>query len=119
MADEATEAAAPERQLTLEDPVDADTLKQIEEVHNSRMMVAEQFLECEQEKMRLLAVAHRLDQQRNAIYEKLMLDRGIANHEQVEIDASTGKIALLSTSLNRQTSAPADDPPPDDPPPAP
>lgn len=114
MVDEATEAA--DRQLTLEDPVDTDTLRQIEEVHNSRMMVAEQFLECEQDKMRLLSVAHRLDQQRNAIYEKLMLDRGIANDEKVEIDAATGKIALLSTSLNRQTTVP-DDPPPDDPPP--
>ena len=112
MADESTEAT--ERQLTLEDPVDAETLRQIEEVHNSRMVVAEQFLECEQEKMRLLAVAHRLDQQRNAIYEKLMLDRGITSSEQVEIDASTGKIALVSTSLKRQTTT--EDPPPDPPP---
>lgn len=112
------------RQLTLADPVDTDTLAQLAELEDTRLQVGGQMIDCEQEKIKLLAAAHRLDQRRSAVYEKILIDRGVSHTESVEIDAATGKLRLLRPGAEGvpeggqsdagDTGASDEDPPPDD-----
>lgn len=82
-------------QLSLADPVDKATLIKLGELENGRLQVGAQLLDLEQEKIKLMTAAHRLDEQRTRVYEKILIDRGIGGHEPVEIDAETGKVTLL------------------------
>jgi len=107
------------RKLTINDPVGVETLGQLHELESRRSQIGSQLLDLEQDRVKLLAAAHRLDEQRNRVYEKLLLDRGITGTEPVEIDAETGKITLLRPA-GEPTASPAPAPAQDaDPPPKP
>ena len=112
-----------QKQLTVDDPVDTDTLGQLAELEDTRLQVGGQLIDCEQEKIKLLTAAHRLDQRRAAVYEKILIDRGIAHTEGVEIDGATGKLRLLRSAAGgppepsqpevEPQGAEDEDPPPD------
>ena len=109
-----SENQEPSKKLGLTDPVDKETLGRLEELENTRLQIGGQMLDLEQDKVKLLAATHRLDQQRTAIYEKILIDRGVSHTEAVEIDATTGSLRLLRRA---EALAPEpEDPPPSDPP---
>lgn len=102
------------RQLTLADPVDPETLAKLSEVENAKLQVGAQLLELEQDRVRLLAAAHRLEEQRMRVYEKILIDRGVTGHEPVEIDAETGAINLMRPGAQEAASPESpEDPPPE------
>ncbi len=83
---------AEKRPLTIEDPVDSETLEQLRRVQEARQRFADTLLSLEQDKIQLLAGVKKLDDQRNRLFEGFLVERGIAPNVQVEIDARTGKI---------------------------
>lgn len=83
---------AEKRPLTVEDPVDTETLQQFRELQENRQRFADTLLSLEQDKIQLLAAVKKLDDQRNRLFESCLVDRGLAPNTKVEIDARTGKI---------------------------
>ena len=83
------------QKLTVNDPVDTETRKRLEELGGARYEVADKLLEMEQEKVKLLVAANRLDEERNRTFEKILLDRGLAPTTPIEIEAQTGNLRVL------------------------
>jgi hypothetical protein len=81
--------------LTPNDPVDAQTRKKLEELGAARYDVADKLLELEQEKVKILVAANRLDEERSRTFEKILMDRGLAPNTPVEIEAQTGNLRVL------------------------
>ena len=102
-----TENVVEPRKLTLQDPVDAQTLGLIEKMQNMRVQLAERLLDLEQEKIRTLRAASNLDVERSRVFEEINVARGLAPGAPVEIDAKTGVVKLMG-----QATAASEDVPP-------
>jgi hypothetical protein len=88
-------AQPPQKRLTLEDPAGKDVLDKLGELETLEVNASLQLLSIEQEKVRILAVGRRVLDERNRIFEKLLIDRGLAPSAPVSIDTATGKISLV------------------------
>lgn len=95
----------PNKKLTIDDPVDADTLAQFNKLESARYEIGSQLLELEQERVRLLSAAHRVDEQRQRTFERVLVDRGLPPNAQVEVDSNTGRLKLLKPEPAEQKSA--------------
>jgi hypothetical protein len=84
------------KKLTVDDPVDADTLAQFNKLEATRYELASQLLELEQDRVRLLSAAHRVDEQRQRTFERVLVDRGLPPNAQVEVDSNTGRLKVLT-----------------------
>ncbi len=98
------------KKLTLEDPVDADTLKKLGELREARLQVAERHLDMESEQVRLMVMARQLDAEKNRIFEKILADRGLPPTFPVNIDGTTGKLSPLANMPQPQPPPPAEKP---------
>ncbi len=98
MADETT------RKLTLDDPVDAETLAQFNKLETARYEIGSQLLDLEQDRVRLLAAAHRVDEQRQRTFERILLERGLPPNTQVVVDSQTGRLQVPSKPENPEKS---------------
>lgn len=85
-----------EKKLTINDPVDPETLKQLAAVHDARTQLALQLLEMEEEKVRLLVAARPLREERAKLFEKILIDRGLPPSFQVDIDLTNGRLYPLA-----------------------
>ncbi len=85
----------PEKKLTLTDPVDPETLKRLEAVHDARQQLALNLLDVEEEKVRILIAARPLRDERNKIFEKILIDRGLPPSFSVDVDLSNGTLYPL------------------------
>jgi hypothetical protein len=104
-----------QRRLTTEDPVSMEQLNRLRLLQESRLDIGDRFLTLEQEQVKLLAAARRVDEEKQRVFEALLLERGLPPDATVEIDAGTGKIKLVN-----QSSEPANRPtPPQQQPPTP
>lgn len=83
------------KKLSVNDPVDAVSRKRLEDLAAARYEFGERLLELEQEKVKLLVAANRVDEERGRLFEKLLVDRGLSPTTPVEIEAQTGAIKLL------------------------
>lgn len=84
-----------EKKLTPSDPVDPATRKRMEELAAARYEFGERLLEIEQEKVKLLVAANRVDEERGRLFEKVLMDRGLSPNTPIEIEAQTGNIRVL------------------------
>lgn len=82
------------QKLTANDPVDSDLLKQFNQLESARHEAGLRMLDLEQEKVRLLAAAHQIDQQHRRLFEKVLVDRGLPPTTPVDIDSTTGKVTV-------------------------
>ena len=81
--------------LTADDPIDAETLAKFAELEQHRMRLGGQVLDLRGEEVRLMVAARRLDEEKQRLFEKVLVDRGLTPTTPVEIDAETGQIRLL------------------------
>lgn len=102
--------------LTLNDPVDAATLKRIGEIQTRRYQLGDMLLDLEQEKVRILVEGRKLDDERQRLFANVLTSRGLAPSVPVEVDPESGKISLLKVNGAAPTEAPAASPPPAAPP---
>lgn len=98
------------RRLTANDPVDLETLEKFNQLEGARQDIASRFLEIEQERVRLLSAAHQVDQQHRRLFEKVLVDRGLAPNTPLDIEATTGKITIREAKKaeNSPPESPAD-----------
>ncbi len=84
-----------EKKLTIKDPVEPETLRKLEGVHDARQQLALQLLELEEERVRLIIAARPLREERTKIFEKILVDRGLPPSFPVDIDLITGMLEPL------------------------
>ena len=96
MANEQQQAPQqPPKRLTMDDPVGKETLDKLAELEGAEVNSAMQLMALEQEKVKLLAVGRRVEDERHRIFEKLLMERGLAPNSPATIDSTTGKISLV------------------------
>jgi hypothetical protein len=83
------------KKLTLDDPVDAETLGALGQLQQRRLQCAERLLDLEQEKIRVLRMAAGVDAERQKAFEGLLVSRGLPPNFPVNIDAETGKMSPI------------------------
>ena len=113
MSDQNSNGQAP--RMTTEDPVSMEQLNRLRLLQESRLDLADRFLTLEQEKVRLLAASRRIDEEKQRVFEGILVERGLAPDATVEIDAGTGKLKLLAESsepVRRPAPPEAPQPPP-------
>ncbi len=98
------------RRLTVEDPVGKDILDKLGELDAARGDVASKLLDQELERVRLLAIARKIDDEKQRVFQKFLIERGLPPHTSALVDAKSGKITVLPDDTPAQAQAPA--PPP-------
>lgn len=88
------------------DPVDPGTMKKLAEIQTARVTFAEQLMDLEQEKVRILVGARQLDAERARTFDKILIDRGIPTGTPVEVDGQTGTIRVLRDIAQPSQEAP-------------
>lgn len=89
MSDEKTE-----KKLTVNDPVDPETLKRIGDLTGARYDVGDRLLDLEQTRVTLLVTAKQIDEEKGRLFNKILLDRGLPPGTPIELDAQTGAISV-------------------------
>lgn len=97
-----TEATVTEKKLTVSDPVSTEDLARFGELQMARGQIAERLLELEQEKIRTLRAASNIDTERQRLFEKVLIERGLPPTATVEIEAKTGSIKLIEGFAPRE-----------------
>lgn len=82
------------KRLTISDPVDPTVLSQLENLDRVRVDLGSQLLDLEQQKVGILAAAHRVEQQRQRLFDTVLMERGLDPKTLVQVDSKTGSIAL-------------------------
>lgn len=96
----------PKKQLTVNDPVDQATLQQFSELQTARLQIAERILDLEQEKIKALRAAANIDNERQRLFEGILISRGLSPATAVEIDAKTGLLAQVNPNGAPAAAAP-------------
>ncbi len=94
------------RKLTINDPVDRNTLSQIDELETAQNRLGRELLDLEQAKIRVLRSSASAETQLGKLFEKIRMDRGLSPDSSIMVDATTGKIQLQDPG----TAAPAEAP---------
>lgn len=81
--------------LSVNDPVAPEARKTLEELAAARYEFGERLLELEQEKVRIMVAANRVDEERGRLFEKILMERGLPPNTPVEIEAQTGVLKVL------------------------
>jgi hypothetical protein len=91
------EAAPPatSSKLTLNDPVEPETLAKFGELQTARMQACERYTDLELEKVRTLRAVASIDAERQRLFEAVLVSRGLAPNATVEIDAKTGLVKVV------------------------
>jgi hypothetical protein len=92
--------------LTLNDPVDAETMKKLSEIHEARMKVADRIVDLELEKIRLMVAVRQIDSEKNRIFEQVLTERGLPQGFPISVEGVSGKIQPLADIPDQKGPAP-------------
>jgi len=93
--------------LTPSDPVQPEVLAKFSELDGARLELGFRLLELEQERVRILAAAHQVDQQRHRLFEQVLIERGLQPGTPLSINDKTGEITILESKKVEPDGAPA------------
>jgi hypothetical protein len=102
MAEETQETTT--KKLTLEDPVDPETLKKLSELRDARLQIADRLIDLENERVRMMVAVRQIDGEKNRIFERVLVERGLPPGFPVNIDGTSGK-------MNPMMAMPGQEPP--------
>lgn len=83
-----------EKKLTVNDPVTPEQLKRIGELTGARYDLADRLLDLEQQKVGILVSAKQVDEEKNRIFNKILMERGLPPGTPIEIDGETGVLTV-------------------------
>lgn len=81
---------------TVQTPVEPEVLQMFGQLSAHKAQLCEQYVDLENEKIRLQIAIRGLDQEKQRLFEKVLLDRGLSATTPVEIDPDTGLIELVT-----------------------
>lgn len=106
-----TQIEQEKKRLTVEDPVDEETRSRFTSLQDARLRVGDHLLNLELEKVKLIRSASAIDNERQKLFEKILIDRGLSPSQPVTIDSATGQIKVITQgeldSIMAGQSAPA------------
>lgn len=73
-------------------PVSEELLLKLQQLQQSRLHISDQLLDIELTRVKLLAGAQRLDNEKLRTFEGILLERGLPLNTVVEIDGGTGAV---------------------------
>jgi hypothetical protein len=105
-----TQIEQEKKRLTVDDPIDDDSRARFTALQDSRLRVGDRLLDIELEKVKLMRSASAIDNERQKLFERVLLERGLSPNQPVTIDSGTGQIKVLSQAelesvMAAQTSA--------------
>lgn len=83
-----------ERRLTINDPVSQETVQQLRQIQAAQADLGLELLRLEQRRIQVLAVAKKLDEQHQRVFQGVLVERGLDPTTPVELDGTSGKITL-------------------------
>lgn len=83
-------------ELTVNDPIPAETLQLFAQLEDAKARIALENLTVDERKIQLLAASKKLSEQRQRLFEALLLERGLAVDTAVEVNTETGVIKVLT-----------------------
>ena len=105
------------QRLTIDDPIAQEALQQLAALHNARVELSDRNASLDLEKVGILAGLRRLDEQKQQLFQSLLVERGLAPDTEVTINPRTGKVQLLRRKPDGTPEVVST--PPAEPPPAP
>ena len=93
------------QRLTMDDPVGKEVLEKLAELESAEINAALSLMAMKQEEIKILAVARRVEDERLKIFEKILIDRGVAPNVPATIDQVTGKISLVRPAAQQAPQA--------------
>jgi len=89
----------PDQSKTIDTPVSQEDLAKFAQLQGARLQIAERILELEQEKVRAMRAAANVDSERQKLFEKVLVERGLSPGFPVEIDSKTGQIKPVEGAM--------------------
>ena len=91
-----TQIEPEKKRLTPEDPVDEETRARFSSLQDARLRTGDRLLDLELEKVKLIRSASAIDNERQKLFEKILIERGLSPNQPVTIDSATGQIKVIS-----------------------
>lgn len=79
---------------TINDPVDAETLARLSDLEQTEMRLGKQLIGLRSDELRIMVAARRIEDERQRLFEKVLIDHGVHPSAVVNIDGTTGRITL-------------------------
>lgn len=95
-----------ENKLTVADPISQETLSKFQQLAQSRAQLSEQYVDLDNEKIRLQIAIRQIDQEKQRLFESVLVERGLTPTTPVEIDSQTGLINVLTPAGAPQAEEP-------------
>lgn len=86
------------KRMTIEDPIEPEILAKFSELENTRMRLGAQMIDIKSEEVRIMVAARRIDEEKQRLFEKVLVDRGLHPTTPIEINAETGRLSLMGGS---------------------
>lgn len=91
-----TQIEPEQKRLTIDDPVDAETRARFTALQDSRLRVGDRLLDIELERVKLIRSASAIDNERQKLFERVLIERGLSPNQPVSIDSETGQIKSIT-----------------------
>lgn len=91
-----TQIEEEKKRLTPEDPVDEETRARFTSLQDARLRTGDRLLDLELEKVKLIRSASVIDNERQKLFEKVLIERGLSPNQPVTIDSATGQIKVIT-----------------------
>ena len=91
-----TQIEPEQKRLTIDDPVDAESRAKFVAIQDSRLRIGDRLMDIELERVKLIRSASALDNERQRLFERILIERGLSPNQRVSIDAETGQIRVLT-----------------------
>jgi hypothetical protein len=85
----------PTKRNAFDTPVSPAELNRMTELDNAYMELGARLLDLENDKVKILVSARRIEEEKQRLFEKILMDRGIAPSTPVEIDRETGALSVI------------------------
>jgi hypothetical protein len=91
-----TQVESEQKRLTIDDPVDAETRSRFTVLEDSRLRIGEHLLNLELERVKLIRAASAIDTERQKVFERVLIERGLSPSQPFSIDSETGQIKPIT-----------------------
>jgi hypothetical protein len=91
-----TQIEPEKKRLTPDDPVDEETRGRFTALNESRLRVGDRLLDIELERVKLIRSASAIDNERQKLFERVLIERGLSPSQPVSIDSATGQLKVLT-----------------------
>lgn len=91
-----TQIEQEKKRLTVDDPVDEETRGRFSSLQDARLRTGDRLLDLELEKVKLIRSASAIDNERQKLFERVLIERGLSPSQPVTIDSTTGQIKVIT-----------------------